>query len=87
MGSDRILLEETLARRAGHSDQTPYLLRWIEDHNLRRAVTHEANKGEHYHEFAAHFNFGSHGVQRTNSRVDQEKAVILQTVADQTRII
>ena len=60
-------------------------------------MTHEANKGEHYHDFAAHLNFGNHGVLRTNSRVDQEKAVItnqlvanaviLQTVADQTRII
>jgi hypothetical protein len=61
------------------------------------SVTHEANKVEHYHDFASHLNFGSHGVLRTNSRVDQEKAmianqlvanaVISQTVADQTRII
>jgi hypothetical protein len=40
------------------------------------AVTHEANKGEHYHDFAAHLNFGSHRVLRTNNRIDQEKAVI-----------
>jgi TnpA family transposase len=84
-------------RELGRVFRTLYLLRWIEDHELRRAVTHEANKAEHYHDFAAHLNFGSHGVLRTNSRVDQEKAVIanqlvanaviLQTVADQTRII
>jgi hypothetical protein len=52
---------------------------------------------EHYHDFASHLNFASHGVLRTNSRVDQEKAmianqlvanaVISQTVTDQTRII
>ena len=77
--------------------RTLYLLRWVDDRDLRRTVSHEANKGEHYHDFAAHLNFGSHGVLRTNSRVDQEKAVIanqllanaviLQTVADQTRVI
>jgi TnpA family transposase len=77
--------------------RTCYLLRWIDDYELRRTVTHEANKGEHYHDFAAYLNFGSRGVLRTNSRVDQEKAVIanqlvanaviLQTVADQTRVI
>lgn len=59
-------------------------------------MTHEANEGEHYYDFAAHVNFGGHGVPRTNSRVDQEKAVIanlvanavtLNTVADQTRIV
>jgi hypothetical protein len=64
---------------------------------MQRTVTHEANKVEHYHDFASHLNFGSHGVLRTNSRVDQEKAmianqlvanaVISQTVADQTRVI
>jgi TnpA family transposase len=77
--------------------RTVYLLRWIDDYELRRTVTCEANKGEHFHEFAAHLNFGSRGVLRTNSRAEQEKtvianqllanAVILQTVADQTRII
>jgi len=60
-------------------------------------VTHEANKTEHFHDFAAHLNIGSRGVLRTNSPVDQEKAVIAnqllansviaQTVVDQTRII
>jgi len=73
------------------------LLRWIDDDDLRRNVTHEANKVQHYHDFASHLNFGSHGVLRTNNRVDQEKAmianqlvanaVISQTVADQTRAI
>jgi TnpA family transposase len=84
-------------RELGRVFRTLYLLRWIDDDDLRRTVTHEANKVEHYHDFASHLNFGSHGVLRTNSRVDQEKAmianqlvanaVISQTVADQTRII
>jgi hypothetical protein len=60
-------------------------------------VTHEANKTEHFHDFAAHLNHGSHGILRTNSPADQEKvaianqlltnSVIAQTVVDQTRII
>jgi TnpA family transposase len=84
-------------RELGRVFRTLYLLRWIDDDDLRRTVTHEANKVEHYHDFASHLNFGSHGVLRTNSRVDQEKAmianqlvanaVISQTVADQTRVI
>ena len=84
-------------RELGRVFRTIYLLRWITDDNLRRAVTHEANKVEHYHDFASHLNFGSQGVLRTNSRVEQEKAmianqlvanaVISQTVADQTRVI
>jgi TnpA family transposase len=28
--------------------RTLYLLRWIDDDDLRRNVTHEANKVEHY---------------------------------------
>ena len=56
-------------RELGRVFRTLYLLRWIEDHDLRRTVTHEANKGEYYHDFAAHLNFGSHGVLRINSRV------------------
>jgi Tn3 transposase DDE domain len=60
-------------------------------------VTHEANKTEHFHDFAAALNFGGHGILRTSNPVDQEKAVvanqllansvIAQTVVDQTRII
>lgn len=60
-------------------------------------MTHEANKTEHFHDFAAHLYFGSHGVLRTNSPVDQERAVIAnqllansviaQTVVDQTQVI
>lgn len=84
-------------RELGRVFRTRYVLRWIDDPRLRRSVTHEANKTEHYHDFAAHLHFGSEGVLRTNSRVEQEKAVIAnqllansviaQTVADQTRII
>jgi TnpA family transposase len=84
-------------RELGCVLRTIYLLRWIDSEELRRTVTHEANKTEHFHDFAAHLNFGSHGILRTNSLVDQEKAVIAnqllansiiaQTVVDQTRII
>jgi len=84
-------------RELGRVFRTRYLLRWIDDPPLRRSVTHEANKTEHYHDFAAYLNFGSQGVLRTNSHVEQEMAmianqlvansVIAQTVVDQTRII
>jgi len=84
-------------RELGCVLRTIYLLRWIDSEELRRTVTHEANKTEHFHDFAAHLNIGSRGVLRTNSPVDQEKAVIAnqllansviaQTVVDQTRII
>ena len=84
-------------RELGRVLRTIYLLRWIDSEELRRTVTHEANKTEHFHDFAAHLNIGSRGVLRTNSPVDQEKAVIAnqllansviaQTVVDQTRII
>jgi TnpA family transposase len=84
-------------RELGCVLRTIYLLRWIDSEELRRRVTHEANKTEHFHDFAAHLNIGSRGVLRTNSPVDQEKAVIAnqllansviaQTVVDQTRII
>jgi hypothetical protein len=72
---------------------------WTEpdSEELRRTVTHESNKTEHVHYFAAHLNFGSHPILRSNSPADQEKAVIAnqlladsiiaQTVVDQTRII
>jgi hypothetical protein len=63
----------------------------------KKCLIQEANKTEHFHDFAAHLHFGSHGVLRTKSLVDQEKAVIAnqllansviaQTVVDQTRII
>ena len=64
---------------------------------LRSGVTNEANKVESFHQFSSHLSFGSHGVLRTNEPNEQEKAVIynelvanavmLQTVADQTRIL
>ena len=63
-------------RELGCVLRTIYLLRWIDSEELRRTATHEANKTEHFHDFAAHLNFGSHGILRTNSPVDQEKAVI-----------
>lgn len=74
--------------------RTLYRLRWIEDDARRGALTHEANKGEHYHDFAAHLNAGTQAVLHTNSRVegrDRQPAarqyVILQTQAYSTRAI
>ncbi len=64
---------------------------------LRSGATDASNKVESFHQFSSHLSFGSHGVLRTTEPDEQEKAVIyneqvanavmLQTVADQTRIL
>ena len=74
-----------------------YLLDWIQDDALRAGVTQGTNKVESYHAFAQHLNFGNQGIARTNDPIEQEKmtvynqlvanAVMLQTVADQTRAL
>lgn len=81
----------------GRVVRTVYLLRWIVDDTLRAGVTDGANKVETFHEFSDFLNFGSRGVLRTNNPTEQEKltiynqlvanAVILQNVADQTRVL
>ncbi len=73
------------------------LLRWIRNDALRATVTSSANKVETFHEFSGYRNFGSQGVLRTNDPDEQEKntvcnqlvanAVMLQNVADQTRVL
>jgi TnpA family transposase len=77
--------------------RTVYLLRWIGNDELRATVTSGANKVETFHAFSDYLNFGSQGVLRTNDPNEQEKitvynqlvanAVMLQTVADQTRVL
>lgn len=81
----------------GRAVRTVYLLRWIGNDTLRASVTQGANKVETFHEFSSFLNFGSQGVLRTNNPDEQEKitvynplvanAVMLQTVADQTRAL
>jgi TnpA family transposase len=81
----------------GRVVRTVYLLRWITDDALRAGVTDGANKVETFHEFSDFLNFGSQGILKTNSPAEQEKltvynqlvanAVMLQNVADQTRVL
>ena len=81
----------------GRVVRTVYLIHWIGMDELRSGVTDASNKVESFHQFSSHLSFGSHGVLRTNEPNEQEKAVIynqlvanavmLQTVADQTRIL
>ena len=81
----------------GRVVRTVYLLRWIGNDDMRASVTSGANKVESFHEFSDFLNFGSQGVLRTNDPDEQEKitvynqlvanAVMLQTVADQTRVL
>lgn len=77
--------------------RTVYLLRWIGNDALRSTVTSGANKVETFHQFSGYLNFGSQGVLRTSDPDEQEKiavynqlvpnAVMLQNVADQTRVL
>jgi TnpA family transposase len=81
----------------GRVVRTVYLIHWICMDELRSSVTDASNKVESFHQFSSHLSFGSNGVLRTNEPEEQEKAVIynelvsnavmLQTVADQTRIL
>ncbi len=81
----------------GKAVRTTFLLRWIMDEELRRAVHKGTTKIERHHRFAKHLNFGGEGYLRTNDPADQEKAVVynelvanavaLQNVVDQTRAL
>ena len=84
-------------KELGRVVRTVYLIHWIGMDELRSGVTDAANKVESFHQFSSHLRFGSHGVLRTNEPDEQEKAVVynelvanavmLQTVADLTRIL
>ena len=77
--------------------RTVYLIHWIGMDDLRSGVTDASNKVESFHEFSGHLRFGTHDVLRTNEPEEQEKAIVykelvanavmVQTVADQTRIL
>jgi TnpA family transposase len=81
----------------GKAVRTTFLLDWIIDDSMRRAVHKCTNKIERHHRFAKHLAFGEHGLLRSNDPDDQEKAivynelvanaVVLQTVVDQTQAI
>lgn len=81
----------------GRAVRTIYLLGWINDEELRGQVTRSTNKVESFHAFSAYLNFGSAGISTTNIPMEQEKrvvynqlvcnAVMLQNVADQTRVL
>jgi len=81
----------------GHAVRTTFLLRWVWDTELRRAVHKGTTKVERSHQFSKYLNFGGEGGLRTNNPADQEKAIVynelvanavaLQTVADQTRAL
>jgi TnpA family transposase len=81
----------------GKAVRTTYLLEWMMDEEMRRAVHKCTTKIERHHQFAKHLAFGGHGRIRANDPADQEKAVVynevvanavvLQNVADQTRAL
>jgi TnpA family transposase len=81
----------------GKAVRTTFLLDWIMDDSMRRAVHKCTTKIERHHQFAKHLAFGEHGLLRSNDPADQEKAivynelvanaVVLQTVVDQTQAI
>lgn len=85
----------TLAlQELGVAVRTKFLLEWIRDDSVRRAVHKCTTKIERHHRFAKHLCFGGEGYLRTNDPADQEKAIVynelvanavaLHTVVDQT---
>lgn len=84
-------------RELGQAVRTTYLLEWVMDESLRRAVHKGTTKVERHHKFAKHLAFGSGGHLRSNNPADQEKAIVynelvtnavaLQNVVDQTQAI
>jgi TnpA family transposase len=78
----------------GKAVRTTFLLDWIMNDSMRRAVHKCTTKIERHHKFAKHLAFGEHGLLRSNDPSDQEKAivynelvanaVVLQNVVDQT---
>ena len=85
------------AREVGRVVRTMFLLDWISNLPLRRAVTETTNKIESYNGFAKWISFGGQGVIAENDPDEQQKrlryndlvagAVILQNTVDITRIL
>jgi TnpA family transposase len=81
----------------GKAVRTTFLLDWIMNDSMRRAVHKCTTKIERHHKFAKYLAFGEHGLLRSNDPSDQEKAivynelvanaVVLQNVVDQTRAL
>ncbi|HEY3654732.1 MAG TPA: Tn3 family transposase [Steroidobacteraceae bacterium] len=81
----------------GKAVRTTFLLDWIMNDSMRRAVHKCTTKIERHHKFAKHLAFGEHGLLRSNDPSDQEKAivynelvanaVVLQNVVDQTQAL
>ena len=86
-----------VAREVGRVIRTIFLLDWISNLPLRRAVTETTNKIESYNGFAKWISFGGEGVIAENDPDEQQKrlhyndlvagAVILQNTVDITRIL
>jgi TnpA family transposase len=81
----------------GKAVRTKFLLEWIMDDSMRRAVHKCTTKIERHHQFAKHLAFGGEGLLRSNDPTDQEKAIVynelvanavaLQNVVGQTRAL
>ena len=81
----------------GVAVRTKFLLTWIRDDAMRRAVHKCTTKIERHHRFAKHLAFGGEGLLQSNDPADQEKAIIynelvanavaLQNVVDQTQAL
>jgi len=81
----------------GRAVRTGFLLEWIRDDELRRAVHQCTTKVERHHRFAKHLWFGGEGGLRTQDPAAQEKAIVynelianavaLQNVVDQTEVL
>jgi TnpA family transposase len=81
----------------GQAVRTTFLLQWIADESMRRAVHKGTTKIERHHRFAKHLNFGGAGHLPTNDPADHEKAIVynelvanavaLQNVVDQTQAL
>jgi hypothetical protein len=81
----------------GKAVRTMFLLDWIMNDSMRRAVHKCTTKIERHHKFAKHLAFGEHGLLRSNDPSDQEKAIVynelvanavaLQNVVDQTQAL
>src|SRR5882762_2622095 len=64
----------------GKAVRTTFLLDWIMNDSMRRAVHKFTTKLERHHKFAKHLAFGEHGLLRSNDPSDQEKAIVYNEV-------
>ena len=62
-------------RELGRVIRTMFLLRYINDPELRRTIHAETNKAEEFHQFAGWAFFGGEGIMAENVRHEQRKVV------------